>query len=757
MQPTQLDAGRASPVAVTVRDPGVIGPIPAAGAAEPWRLRGRLAARFAVEGGPISAAGAEAAGVFRLRGRPPRVLKVYQSGGGPAPEVWTAWRGIESDHVVELLECGREDGQAFEVTRYVGRRSLRELIDEHPDGVGAERASGFVAQLKAALDALGEARIVHRDLKPENVLLDESGPGRIRLVVVDFGVSALLTLPVISTVNNGRTDRYAAPELFVGTAATKSDYWSLGMIVAELATGRHPLAGLPDGGAARKQIVQNAIPVAEEMEPRLRRLCLGLLVGDDLLRWGADEVARWLAGDDEMPAVPERAPAADRRPLRFLGEEFVAPAALAGAMVDQWTAAAEQLAPGAPGWESLCEWAAQFDEPGRLPLAQQVQSRLAGRSQPPGVALVYVVRWLDPGLSPQYRGLSMAYVDLNDFARLAAQGGPGQHQAVIDDLWEYDLLAEFDGAPGGRGLAGVQQRWHRAQQRWEFAVRQMVGRHEPLSVVFDQWQGPRLRAWLLWEAADPAGAREDHERSLAEAGLRIRRRLGGGRLDWFDEIVATSIDTTDKLAARAAATAAEQQAELLAAEETERRAGISARRESWRRREAWRRLDRPVALGWAAVAAGILVIALTTTVLSADALPFASDAAIVAAWAFVAVTAVWLAGVEVWLAAEIGAPYHPGYSLVRDLGRQARTAGHRFGGRTLAGLVLFIAGPAALLAVLLWAPWVLPLLAVSVHIASTRTRHRRWRAEYERRHAAVLGATDVPETRILSTSGRSPR
>jgi hypothetical protein len=742
MQPdrTEIDPGVRNRVPVTVRDPGVPGPIPDRPAGGGWRLPAAFADRFRVVGEPMAGRGGEAVAVYRLRGG--NVLKIYDPEARSVGEVWPTWSGIDSPHVVRLRDSGHLAGHAFEVIAYAGGRSLHDFIAEHPDGVGPEVARAIIAQLLAALEALGAARIVHRDLKPGNVLYDGNASGLPHLVLVDFGVSAYLGQPVVHTPGKGRTARYAAPEVLIGSASAKSDFWSLGMIAVELVTGRHPFADVADG-TAKIQIVQNAVAVPEAMDPGLRRLCLGLLVGNHDLRWGAAEVARWLAGDDLPDDLPQRAPEADREPLRFAGVDYRVPAALATAMSEQWSLAASSFRPGTTGWAALTEWAAQFEEPGQPSFADRAGPGITDPSLPPAVALARTAALLDPALPPQYRGVSLAHADLGPLAQEAARGGPGDSQAILTDLWEHHLLADFEDAPGGRGLRDVERRWRASHERWALARRVMTERHPALERVLAAWEpGPQLLAWLLWAAADPAGSLAAIDDELAAAQREIRSRLGGGRLDWFDEIVAAAVDPTDRLAAHAVLPAARSEAEQLAADGEARQAGIRARRDAWRRREAWRRLDRPIALGWAAVAVATIMIGLVTMVMAADSVPFAGDRAVLTAWIVVIVASAWHAAIELWLAAEIGAPYHPGYSLLLDLGRRGGAVGRRFRRRGTAGLIMLVAVTAGLLAVLIWAPWLVPAVSVPVHLASAHRRYGAWQRDYRRRHADVAGGTD---------------
>jgi cyclin-dependent kinase 2 len=80
-------------------------------------------------------------------------------------------------------------------------------------------------------------RILHRDLKPQNVLIDVETQ---RLKLADFGLARAYTVPLRAYTHEVVTLWYRAPEILLGQTkyATPLDIWSLGCIVAEMATGQ---------------------------------------------------------------------------------------------------------------------------------------------------------------------------------------------------------------------------------------------------------------------------------------------------------------------------------------------------------------------------------------------------------------------------------------------------------------------------------------------------------------------------------------
>lgn len=152
------------------------------------------------------------------------------------------------------------DGKTF---REVGRESDRTLC-----------LTALFVQTARALASAHAAKVVHRDIKPENLMVRTDGVVK----VLDFGLARLDDTELLSSgIAEGQTAegallgtaKYMSPEQATGRRATAaSDIFSLGVVIFELATGRHPFAG-DHMAAVLNAIVEYAPPPAIGLNPNL--------------------------------------------------------------------------------------------------------------------------------------------------------------------------------------------------------------------------------------------------------------------------------------------------------------------------------------------------------------------------------------------------------------------------------------------------------------------------------------------------------
>nr|KJB54418.1 hypothetical protein B456_009G033800 [Gossypium raimondii] len=109
------------------------------------------------------------------------------------------------------------------------------IILEYMDG--GSLADFLRKVLKGLMYLHHEKHIIHRDLKPSNLLINHRG----EVKITDFGVSAIMTSTSGQANTFVGTYNYMSPERIIGdNYGSKSDIWSLGLVLLECATGQFP-------------------------------------------------------------------------------------------------------------------------------------------------------------------------------------------------------------------------------------------------------------------------------------------------------------------------------------------------------------------------------------------------------------------------------------------------------------------------------------------------------------------------------------
>jgi len=181
---------------------------------------------------------------------------------------------LNHPHIVTIFSVEESDGVHFLTMELVEGQSLDRLIPAN--GFPLERIVEIASALAAALAAAHEKGIVHRDLKPANVMVTVEG----RVKVLDFGLAketraASLDEPTLTS--DGQTEAgvvmgtpaYMSPEQVTGEVVDhRTDIFSLGILVYEMATGQRPFQGRSSGELA-SAILRDTPRAITELRPKL--------------------------------------------------------------------------------------------------------------------------------------------------------------------------------------------------------------------------------------------------------------------------------------------------------------------------------------------------------------------------------------------------------------------------------------------------------------------------------------------------------
>ncbi|UFR01254.1 protein kinase [Streptomyces sp. Go40/10] len=678
----------------------------------------------------------------------PLVLKWYHRLHAPDPDVEQELRELgarPAPHLERLLETGDAHGHPWHLYWSHGEETLERYLQDHPDGLPPDAVHAVVGQLWDAVTALHERGVVHRDITPDNIMVQTRRGDTADLVLVDFGAAVHRPEEALEPRTDWRgKPLYLAPEagLLRQTVSEAGDWWSLGMVTAHLALGRHPIEFRRDEDVLA-EIATHDPDVSGITHRRTRLLCEGLLTRAPEQRWQAEQVRDWLDGKD-----PDVAPRTDGRifpddparpavrPFPFMGQEFTGTEHLAVHLDQNHVSAARMLADDEDR-ARLVEWLGQFASvggrsSGELDRLRRLRQDLAG--PPPVAVVVDLLNWLGPGLDVTWHG---APLDAQGMRRLCQSARDGHADAVtlVRYLADHpEVLTGLAQRPGGHGLDRTADAWRVLRDRWEPTVHELRRDRRDRA---DLRRTVAVDAWLLQLAREPERTREQLTRLL----LRIRAELPA-RIPWFDALLSAQDDDVRLVVALLLTGRARRDAQALSDRRLEEEHARLLAADQDGLIAVLRRMDRLPTVGWALLGAVAVTAPWTFVIGLADVLGRASDEAVVTAWLEALPAAAFVFVVEMWTAVYIGPPfYHPGRSLagllIRSSERPGRLARTRLG-RWVGAALLVLAGFAGFYAVAV-APWLWPLAsAAAVAVWSVRRgwAWRRLRSERRARREA---------------------
>jgi eukaryotic-like serine/threonine-protein kinase len=162
--------------------------------------------------------------------------------------------------IVKIFDSGyHSNGRAYLVMEYLEGESLTKRI--HKVGMlPLAQVADIGRQIASVLDATHGAGITHRDLKPDNVYLvpDAELASGERVKVLDFGIAKLNTAAMTAlNVSSIGTPNYMSPEQWHSLAQVdwRTDAYSLGCVMFEMATGRVPFVASSLGEACQMHLM----------------------------------------------------------------------------------------------------------------------------------------------------------------------------------------------------------------------------------------------------------------------------------------------------------------------------------------------------------------------------------------------------------------------------------------------------------------------------------------------------------------------
>src|SRR5882672_8094573 len=216
---------------------------------------------------------------------------------------------LSHPNIAVIYDVGEDRGHMFFAMELVEGKSLQEVIPR--GGLPLSTVCEYGAQIGSALAYAHEHGVVHRDLKTANVMITPEG----RVKVLDFGLAKRLKdsqggdrgdpgLTASGTILG--TPNYLPPEVLLGGSAdARSDIWSLGVVLYEMAAGKLPFEGTSVAELAGAIVNERPNPLTARVPAGLQLVIARCLAKDPNSRYrSASEVEAALDAID--PSVIRR-------------------------------------------------------------------------------------------------------------------------------------------------------------------------------------------------------------------------------------------------------------------------------------------------------------------------------------------------------------------------------------------------------------------------------------------------------------------
>ena len=160
-------------------------------------------------------------------------------------------------NIVSVYDVGQEYNIYYIVMELIQGKTLKQIIEE--DGhLSWKWAVNIAIQIASALEMAHKNNIIHRDIKPHNIMITEDGVAK----VTDFGIAKAVSNSTITAFGTtlGSVHYFSPEHARGGYTDSKSDLYSLGVVMYEMVTGKVPFDADTPVSIALKHMQEEPVP-----------------------------------------------------------------------------------------------------------------------------------------------------------------------------------------------------------------------------------------------------------------------------------------------------------------------------------------------------------------------------------------------------------------------------------------------------------------------------------------------------------------